>query len=62
MELSPSDTCAQISAKAGRWLADPEVLAALEEIYRRARYNNQASREDLAQARRLCGRLKKEIR
>lgn len=61
-ELSPSDTCAQISAKAGRWLADPEVLVALEEIYRRARYNNQASREDLAQARRLCGRLKKEIR
>lgn len=59
VELSPSDTSAQVSAKAGRWLADPESLAALEAIYRRARYDNQATREDLAEMKRLCGQVRR---
>lgn len=59
VDLSPSDTSAQVSAKAGRWLADPEVLSALEAIYCRARYDNQATREDLAEVKRLCGQVRK---
>ena len=59
VEISPSDTSAQVSAKAGRWLADPEVLSALEAIYCRARYDNQATREDLAEVKRLCGQVRK---
>lgn len=59
VDLSPSDTSAQVSAKAGRWLADPEVLSALEAIYCRARYDNQATREDLAEVKRLWGQVRK---
>lgn len=59
VDLSPSDTSAQVSAKAGRWLADPEVLSDLEAIYCRARYDNQATREDLAEVKRLCGQVRK---
>lgn len=59
VEISPSDTSAQVSAKAGRWLADPEVLSALEAIYCRARYDNQATREDLAEMKRLWGQVRK---
>lgn len=59
VEISPSDTSAQVSAKAGRWLADPEVLSALEAIYCRARYDNQATREDLAEVKRLWGQVRK---
>lgn len=65
MDLSLSDTSAEVRSKAARRAADWETLADLREleaIYRRARYNNQASREDLAQAKRLCGRLKRAIR
>lgn len=65
VDLSLSDTSAEVRSKAARRAADWETLADLREleaIYRRARYNNQASREDLAQAKRLCGRLKRAIR
>lgn len=59
VELSPSDTSAQVSAKAARWMAEAETLAALEEIYCKARYGGQATREDLAEAKRLYGQVKK---
>jgi len=61
LELSPSDTSAQVSAKAARRTAETESLAALEEIYRRARYSGRATREDLAEAKRLYGKLKRSM-
>ena len=62
LELLPSDTSAQISAKAQRWMADGETLAALEAIYRRARYGGRATREDLAEMKRLCAKVRREAK
>ena len=62
VELVPSDTSAQVSAKAARWMPDPAALAELEEIYCRARYSGQATAEDLAQVKRLCGALRRAAR
>ena len=62
VELTPADTSAEVSAKAAARTLDRPELEALEDIYRRARYNGQASREDAAEAKRLYTKLRKSIK
>lgn len=62
VELAPADTSAEVSDKAAVWTADRTDLEALEGIYRRARYNGQASREDAAEAKRLYAKLRKSVK
>lgn len=62
VELAPADTSAEVSRKAAAWTADRPELEALEGIYRRARYYGQASREDVAEAKRLYAKLRKSMK
>lgn len=56
-QISTSDTSADIMAKSVRQFP-PETVAEIREIYIRARYNNQATKEDLKKLRQMNQNLR----
>ena len=59
MELSPSNTSADIGQSAARVLGPDLPLEEIGALYRRARYQGTASRADAAQMKKLCAQVKR---
>lgn len=61
IEIEPSDTSEEVEAKALRCLADRGAeLAELRQLYRKARYQGTATREEYVRAKKLCEQFQKE--
>lgn len=62
IEIEASDTSEEVEAKACRRLVDRGAeLADLRLLYRKARYQGTATREEYARVKKLCGELQKEL-
>lgn len=62
IEIEPSDTSEEVEAKALRRLADRGAeLADLRRLYRKARYQGTATREEYARVKKLCEQFQKEL-
>lgn len=62
IEIEASDTSEEVEAKARRRLVDRGAeLADLRLLYRKARYQGTATREEYARVKKLCGELQKEL-
>lgn len=59
LEFDRSDTSTDVGRKSLPEFPDEEALCALRDLYQRARYSGEASREDYQQFKNLIGKIKK---
>ena len=59
MRFGPSSTSGEINSQAVQVLGPELPLTDIRDIYRRARYQGQASRSDAARLRKLCDQVKR---
>lgn len=59
VRFGPSSTSGEINSQAVQVLGPELPLTDIRDIYRRARYQGQASRSDAARLRKLCDQVKR---